>query len=358
MKNAVFFILFFVLSLGGCALNEEQVAKPVEAYKVKYESTNDEKVFAGIVSAEYNAGLAFKIDGEIKAIYVSEGDYVNAGQVLAKLDNSLYQIEELEAAAKFNDAKVRHQNAENYYSRIDKLYKAGGISKSNWEKAYTDMRSSYYEIQSAKKRLEFYKKTADYGTLKAPYGGIIAKKNLTVGDYASKGAKVFDFQSSKFPEIRVIIPQNYVNDVYVGQVGIATFDFDENLKIEGQVKNFSPVSINSSGYNLKFVLSKNDFRIKDGMSAFVSFPISKGEGDAIYIPLNSCLSDNKGVFVYKILKKKNYYLASKTYIQTSFLKSGKIAVTDGLSEGDVIVFRGVSQVQNNMKVAPYEPSES
>ncbi len=358
MKNAVLYVLFFSFFCAGCVADDSKAIKPVEIYKVQYEAAEDEKVFSGLVSAEYNAGLTFKIDGEIKAVYVSEGENVRAGQTLAELDNSLYKIEEQEANVKYKDAKVKYQNAENYYRRIDKLYNAGGISKSNWEKAYTDMRSSYYEIQSAKKRLDFYNKTAGYGTLKAPYDGTIVKKNLTVGDYAQKGAKVFDFQASKYPEIRLIIPQNYVNDFYVGQHGTAAFDFDENLKIEGRVKNFSPASVNSSGYNLKFILNKNDFRIKDGMSAFVSFPISKDEAGAIYIPLTSCLSDSEGVYVYKILKKKNAYLTSKTYIQTSFLKSGKIAVTHGLSEGDVIAFRGVSQIQDNMKVKPSESGES
>ena len=124
------------------------------------------------------------------------------------------------------------------------------------------------------------------------------------------------------------------------------------MQQKGNVKNFSPSSLNSSGYSLKFVLNKNDYRIKDGMSVFVSFPLSENKKGALYIPLASCLSDGEGVFVYKILKKKDGYLTSKTYIQTSFLKSGKIAVTKGLSEGDVIAFRGVSQIQDNMQVAP------
>ncbi|MBQ3101732.1 efflux RND transporter periplasmic adaptor subunit [bacterium] len=352
MKNVMFLIFLFSLFCAGCAQNENHIVRPVETYRVHYETTEDEKVFSGVVSAEYNAGLAFKIEGEIESIYVSEGDNVKKGQTLAELDNSLYEIEELEASAKFNDAKIRYQNSENYYKRIDKLYAAGGVSKSNWEKAYTNMRSAFYEIESAKGRLEYYKKRAGYGKLKAPFDGTIIRKNLTVGDYVSKGAKVFDFQASNFPEIRLQIPQNYINDFYVGQVGVATFDFDENLKIEGKVKNLSPATVNSSGYNLKFILSKNDYRIKDGMSTFVSFPLAQSKKGALFIPLTSCLSDGRGVYVYKILKKKNEYLTSKTYIQTSLLKSGKIAITNGLSEGDIIALRGVSQIQNNMKVIP------
>ena len=352
MKNMAFFILFIPLICTGCTLDESKIVKPVEVYKVEYENSGEEKVFSGIVGSEYSAELAFRVEGEIRKINVSEGDIVRQGQVLAELDNSLYLIEELDASVKYSDAKVRYQNAENYYKRIDKLYQAGGVSKSNWEKAYTDMRSSFYEIESAKKRLDYYKQKADYGKLKAPYDGIVVRKILTVGDYVSQGTPVFDFQASKYPEIRLVIPQNYINDFYVGQVGVATFDFDENLKIEGSVKNFSPSSLNSSGYSLKFILNKNDYRIKDGMSAFVSFPLSENKKGTLYIPLASCLSDGKGVFVYRILKKKDGYLTSKTYIQTSLLKSGKIAVTKGLSEGDVIAFRGVSQIQDNMQVAP------
>ena len=138
----------------------------------------------------------------------------------------------------------------------------------------------------------------------------------------------------------------------MGQVGIATFDFDESLLIEGFVKSISPSSLGLSGYNLDFMLKKNDYRIKNGMSAFVAFSLSENKKGALYIPLASCLSDGNGIFVYRILKKKDSYLTSKTYIQTSLLKSGKIAVTKGLSEGDIIAFRGVSQIQDNMQVAP------
>ncbi|MBR1976849.1 efflux RND transporter periplasmic adaptor subunit [bacterium] len=347
-----FFILLFSFLCAGCAQNENHIIRPIETYKVEYESTDEEKVFSGLVSAEYNTELSFKIEGEIQKINVSEGDTVRQGQILAELDNSLYEIEELEAHTKLSDAKIKYQNAENYYKRIDKLYKAGGVSKSNWEKAYTEMRSSYYEIESAKKRSEYYEKIADYGKLKAPYDGVVVRKKINIGDYISRGDVVFNFQSSKLPEIRLFVPQNYINDFFVGQTGVATFDFDENLKIQGRVKNFSPANLNSSGYGLKFILDKNDYRIKDGMSAFVAFPLAQSGKGALFIPLNSCLSDNVGVYVYKILKNKNNYITSKTYIQTSLLKSGKIAVTKGLHAGDIIALRGVSQIQDKMKVMP------
>ncbi len=56
------------------------------------------------------------------------------------------------------DARNQYENAKNYYERIDKLHRVGGISDNDWDKAKTEMQSKQHQIQIAKEQLEVSRK--------------------------------------------------------------------------------------------------------------------------------------------------------------------------------------------------------
>ena len=78
-------------------------------------------------------------------------------------------IEENEMEAKLNDSKNIYQNAKSYYKRIDMLHREGGISDSDYEKAYTNMKSAEFGIKIAKERLALAKEKSSYGFFNRRY---------------------------------------------------------------------------------------------------------------------------------------------------------------------------------------------
>ena len=100
----------------------------------------------------------------IENIYVEVGDRVHKGQKLVKMDdNNLLQ------------AKVKLENAKIEFSRVDELYKIGGISKSEWDKVKMDMAV----LESS------YKNLTTNTQLLSPIDGIVTARNYDNGDLSS-----------------------------------------------------------------------------------------------------------------------------------------------------------------------------
>lgn len=340
-------VAILALLLFGCKNSEEKIVRPVEVIKIEEKNKSDFKTFSGIVISNTSPDLTFKVEGQIKKIYVKEGEKVKKGQILAELDNIIYKIEENEMSANLNDAENIYQNAKSYFKRIDMLHKEGGISDSDFEKALTNMKSAQYGIKIAKERLNLAKEKASYGFLKAPTDGIIGLKVTNEGDYVNSKDTVLKFISSDVPQIKITIPQNYIDDFRVGDSCEIQLDSMSEKIFKGKIYSISPSSVDRSGYLTKIAFDNNSPEIFSGMSGNVIFrnnvPYSK---EKIWAPLTATMSDNKGIYVF--IAKDN--IAIKKYVEIGEMKSGEIEIKRGLNKGEEVVVKGVSKIQDGQEI--------
>ena len=144
MKRLILtFILILIISLPliSCAKKELAELRFVEYTKIVPEIPENKKEFFGYIKAGGDMELSFETAGTIKKINFTDGDAVRKGQVIAEIDNKIFELEEKENRSALADAYVQYENAKSYYERIDKLHKVGGISDNDWDKAKTEMQS-------------------------------------------------------------------------------------------------------------------------------------------------------------------------------------------------------------------------
>ena len=136
----------------------------IEIAEVSAREVSQESVFTGTVEADVVNNIAPQQPSRIKDIKVDVGDHVKKGDVLVTLDkSSLEQI------------KVQLENAKDEYERTDKLYKAGGASKSEW-----DARRMQYNVTKTT-----YENLVENTTLISPISGIVTARNYDMGDMYS-----------------------------------------------------------------------------------------------------------------------------------------------------------------------------
>ena len=133
----------------------------VEAKEVYSRDVAQETVFTGTVEADVVNNIAPQQPSRIKDIKVEVGDRVKKGDLLVTLDkSSLEQI------------KVQLENAKDEFERTDKLYKAGGASKSEW-----DARRMQYQTTQT-----IYNNLVENTTLISPISGVVTARNYDNGD--------------------------------------------------------------------------------------------------------------------------------------------------------------------------------
>jgi RND family efflux transporter MFP subunit len=371
MSGPVKFILFFVLPiaifilwLGGFLSHR---VEPGEKKEVKVVSglpvlTVEEKQAPnyykadGMVSADNNAKVATKWMGQILKIYVKEGDYVKAGQVLAILDDSEIKQQKNEALAGLDELSKAREEAlaarkaalENYefakrtYERFKNLYQENAISKQQLEEIETKMIAAKSMVDQVDAKLGQLKakesqvkaKLAQvnvmqgYTVIKAPFDGYVLKKMNDEGDMVAPGMPIFIIGEKKLQFI-ANLDESLLDKVKEGD----ELDIDLNGKIvKGKVieknSNIDPMN-RTFKVKLNIPFSEN---ITTGMYGKLLIPIDTKP--KILIPKTAVFKWGQLNAVYTVDKNNIIRL---TYVKLGEDYGEYVEVLSGLKPGDRII---------------------
>ena len=345
-------ISIFILLATGCTINKTQeIIRPVQYTIVHSGSNIADKIFFGYLKSSSLTDLSFQIEGTLKKVYVNEGQTVTKGQIIAELDAPLYHIQVQEAQYALSDAIIQYQNAKSYYDRIKKLHAAGGISDNDTDNARTKMESANYQIQIAREKLNYMIHRSGYERIYAPTNGIILSKVASEQQYLNPGSTVVQFQGSEDVEAYVFVSQNYINKISHGQKAKVKVDAIKNKVFDAQVKEISQKSLEQLSYRVKLKIFNQTPNLKDGMSASANFEISGSEKNQILIPVNSLIKEGDKNIVFTITERNNNLgTIKKNFVETGELNGDRIVIKNGLNDGDYVVTRGVSEVQEGQRV--------
>lgn len=343
---------------------EERDLRFVEYVKVTPEILENKKEFFGYIKAGGDTELSFETAGMITKINFTDGDSVRKGQVIAAIDNKILELEEKESIATLKDAYVQYENAKNYYERIDKLHKVGGISDNDWDKARVEMQSKGHQIEIAKEGVTISKKRTSYGKLYAPENGIILKKLKEENQYTDPGEPVVVFQDDRKTEAKIFVSAKYINSLHNGKkVEILSDEYEEPFV--AKIKSITKTSIEEGAYRVTIVFDKKYPNLKDGMAirALVEFtPAPEDKRRIILLPPSAVMEDKNSSYVWVLedirnkdgSEKKQDKDAPVKLVKRKEVKALEVVnnsiVIEGLRRNDLVVTKGTSEIMNGQKV--------
>ncbi|MEL6939294.1 MAG: efflux RND transporter periplasmic adaptor subunit [Cyanobacteria bacterium J06598_1] len=313
---------------------------------------------------------------QIQSVNVREGDRVDAGQVLAVLDDSVLrseiaqsdaQVTQAEAAvaqakAQAAQAEAELTEAEENFDRYDSLFSQGAISAEALTSRRTEVatknqavQAAYAAVQSAEatvlsRRAEVTRSTTqlDQTLVLAPSSGIIATKDATVGDTASTGTPLFTLIDGDQLELAVKVPQAQLAQINVGTSVQIRSSSDPNLQLQGQVRTVDPtIDATTRQATVKIGLPGSD-RIRPGM--FLQAAIVTNTRDGVVVPAEAVLPQSDGTFVVYTLNSDRTVKANAVDIGDRIPATddapAKIEITLGLDDNVAVVVEGASYLQN------------
>ncbi len=346
-KLFIFFLIFFLTS----CTKEAQVELPYVSYMpVKISERDSSNAYQGFIDRGLDVNLSFGLSGTIDGLYVTEGDYVKKGKLLAKIDNDEYKFEISRAKSELDNALVKYNQQKSYFERISKLYKAGGISYNDWENAQTNLKSGENQIKILKNGLNIAQNKETFSNIYAPSDGYIIKTYKDNGQFAQAGETVMLFQGNGMLEARVFAPQKDINLIKKDQKAVITTEAAPYKTYLGKVKSRTNTSINEGAYRVTITFDENYPELLDGMSVSVKIN-SNGAIKGIFIPINSVLSDVDKKYIF-ILEKtgENTGLARKREVKTGGIYDGLIEIKEGLKTGELVITGGVNKIMDKNQV--------
>lgn len=328
-----------LLSFVGACSNEKGTQKeekniPVKVAEITTVQTVGSKSYVGTVEESVAVSLAFSSMGTVEEVYVSEGQQVRKGQLLAMLNTTT-------ADNSYRMMLAKEQQAQDAYDRLLKVHENGSLPDIKLVEVETG-------LQQAKSMAAVAKKNLDDCKLYAPRDGVIAIRNVEAGSSAMPGIAAFKLVSVDKVNVKIPIPENEIGSVTEGQTAnviVAALDnavFTGKIEMKGVVAN--PMT---HTYEAKIGISNPQSKLMPGMVCKVSLASESGRPE-IVVPNRTIQISADGK---KYVWLADSGIAKRCFVETGSLTDNGITVTEGLSEGDKLIIEGFQKVSEGMKIS-------
>lgn len=185
----------------------------VEVFKPQQEPHSVTIELSGTVVAEQDAQLATLEAGLVKALFVEAGDKVSAGQALLSLDDTLARLRLSQEEADHISALVQQQEAQRQYDEVVSLAKSKVVADSLLAERKANLASARSRVTSSQARVALQNEIVNRHTLSAPFDGVIAQRNVNLGEWISRQNQVFQLVSDQSVRLIVNLPQEHLGAI-------------------------------------------------------------------------------------------------------------------------------------------------
>ena len=158
--------------------------------------------------------LSFQVSGKIKELLVEEGDSVKAGQVVALLDPSDYEMGLRQAQAQLAQMEASQRAAQDKYNRYNSLARENVISQIEYETSTHNLSANNAGVEAAKEAAKIAENKLAYTKLIAPEEGIIISRAQEPGATVNASQTIYTLSKVKPMWIRTYISEKQLGNVY------------------------------------------------------------------------------------------------------------------------------------------------
>lgn len=288
----------------------------------------------GYVEADTKADLSPKITSKVTALYVTEGDRVRKGQILARLDSADLDAQLAQARAEWTnaDAELKRQRA---------LLAAGFTSQASVDAAVANEAST-------RARVKYAEAQEDYAVIRAPFAGRVTAKRAHVGEAVSpfgspgqgsaNGGAIVTLVDFSTLYVGADINEANLAKLAARQPAEIVLDAYPNRPYPGHLLQVIPTADRSKGtVKVKVAFENLDDQVLPEMSARVNFTRERTEGaqakSHVIVPRATVLPGPNGPAVVKVVNGR----AVVQNVELGPENQGEVEILSGLSGGETLV---------------------
>jgi len=315
------------------------------------------RTFSGVSKAGVETNLSFKVGGTINRLNVKVGDQIRAGQLIAVLDATDYNLQLDQTKAAYTQAEVQMQNARSTYDRISKLYETGSVSINDYEQAKAAYESANAGVSSVRKQVQLAEQRVKYTRLRAPIAGRIANLNAEINENVMAGFTIITLSSGSDIEVTVGIPESFIAMVEEGGSVDVLFSSMAEVTFKGTISEVSYiVGSSSTTYPVTIKLENPSEDIRPGMTANVTINLSsEDERETILVPTVAVGEEDDENFVYVVrMIQGDTAMVHKRIVTVGDLTGNGFEISEGLEDGEMVVTAGISKLTDSLRVRVIE----
>ncbi|HPZ87167.1 MAG TPA: efflux RND transporter periplasmic adaptor subunit [Flavihumibacter sp.] len=282
--------------------------------------------------------------GQVKAVLVKNGDRVQKGQLLLRLDDAIARQSLAAAEQQITGLKAQLDQAQSIYDRQQNLWKQNIGTEVQVLNAKTNAEALKSQLAAAEANIKLAREQVGMANVYAEISGVVDRVNVKVGEFfspqtAAMAATGIRIVNSSNLKVTVQVPENYLEKINVGTGMKVILPEANNKEINTKVSVASKVIDNlSRSFTIEGKLP-NDKDLRPNQNAIVRLQ-DYSANNALTIPLNTLQSDDKGKFVIVAVKEGNKLVAKKREVTVGQIYGETVEVMSGLEVGDQLVTEG------------------
>lgn len=190
-----------------------QAALPFATAKVQYREVDQTYAAEAYVEAVKQSTVSAQISGRVVEVLFDVGDYVNKGDVIARIDEREVTQSFAGSQAQAAQAQATLVNAKANYERHRQLFARKFVSQAALDNALAQYKAAQAAAAAAGAGAGVAETTKGYATIVAPYSGVVAARLVEVGEMASPGKPLMTGFDPKDLRVVASIPQYKIDEV-------------------------------------------------------------------------------------------------------------------------------------------------
>lgn len=359
MKYSFVPLILMLAACGDRSIEEKPTAQQ-QIRSVKYLVTQQQdyqqfREFGGEVKSVTTSPLSFKVSGTIEDIYVTKGEFVEKGQLLAELEKDEFTLALEKAQASLGTASAARYQSLDQYERALKLKEKGFVSDSELLAIQADLDARTQQVNLAKADVNNAKLSLERTSLHAPFTGQLSNVNYDSFTKVSSGNTVMQLISSNAYQVDFLVPESLIHQVKFGESMHVSIPALDGVEINGVIAEIGAVVEKGNAYSVTLTLNDTETQLRNGMSATVILPVGGKNDNVVKLPLNaidfgdgSQSNSTNQAAIYVI---NDDLTLSKRYVKVLHSINREVIVLDNLKSGEKVVVAGIPYLYDGQKIA-------
>jgi len=306
---------------------------------------------AGTIAALPNQDIKIpsQVAGRVTELRVAEGDRVQAGQFVAKIDDRPYRDQLTQALATEQQARANLENAKFNHARNEDVFKRGIASRKEVEDSRTQESVAQAALTQAEATVSTARLQVSRTNIQSPITGLVVKRFVNVDEQVDGTAAQPILQVANSTEVELLgnLPAQYMSKYRVGQTVTVSSDAFPDKLLTGRVVAISPSvdpATNAGLVRIRF--SNPGGMLRLGMVLTAETPLEKHVG-AVIVPADAIYKDEQGTpRVFKVTGDN----ATAVQVKLGIQNKNVVEILSGVQPGETIIASGGYGLPDKAKV--------
>jgi membrane fusion protein (multidrug efflux system) len=321
----------------GKPVEEKVPAVPVEVARVTKQVISASYSGTASLEAPAEAQVVAKASGVVLQVLVEEGDQVQAGQVLARIDPDRARLE-------MERSRATVRKLENNFRRAQELLASKLVSAESVEQIR-------FDLESARASYELSQLELSHTNIIAPISGVVAQRMVKVGNLIGLNAPAFRVVDISQLEGVLNVPERELATLRPGMPLRMVVDAVPGEVFVGRVDRISPVVDSGSGTFRVVCAFEGGGTLRPGMFGRIEVVYDE-RVDALTMPRVALLEDEGEPAVFVVRESK----AVRVPVELGYVNGELAEVRSGLAEGDDVVTAGKVAIRDGSEVEVINPA--